>query len=100
MAAEVRSPDLDDAAGASWASSPDAFRQAAGWYVDMVGRVGPRWDEPGLGVWTVRDLVGHTSRSLLTVEAYLDKPADAVELASAAGRLPAHPDLRTHGAYL
>jgi hypothetical protein len=26
-------------------------------------------------VWTVRDLVGHTSRALLTVELYLAKPA-------------------------
>jgi len=30
------------------------------------------WSRPGLGVWTVRDLAGHTSRALLTVESYLD----------------------------
>ena len=29
-----------------------------------------QWDAPGLGVWTVRDLVGHTSRAMLTVEEY------------------------------
>lgn len=29
------------------------------------------WDRPGLGVWNMRDLVGHTSRALLTVESYL-----------------------------
>ena len=45
--------------------------------------VGGRWAEPGLGEWDVRALVGHTSRSLLTVEAYLARPADAVELGSA-----------------
>ena len=30
------------------------------------------WEKPGLGVWTVRDLAGHTSRALVTVETYLD----------------------------
>ncbi len=34
-----------------------------------------RWDEPGLGEWTVRDLVGHTSRSLITVSTYLTTTA-------------------------
>ena len=29
------------------------------------------WDRPGLGEWTVRDLVGHTSRSFVTVTEYL-----------------------------
>jgi uncharacterized protein (TIGR03083 family) len=33
--------------------------------------------------WTVRDLVGHTSRFLLTVEMYLASPAAGVEIASA-----------------
>jgi hypothetical protein len=37
-----------------------------------------------LGEWDVRGLVGHTSRSLLTVEMYLARPAAAVEVASAA----------------
>jgi len=32
------------------------------------------WDGPGLGEWTVRDLVGHTSRSLVTVIDYLARP--------------------------
>ena len=36
---------------------------------------------PGLGVWTVRDLVGHTARALSTVETYLDTSADDVEIA-------------------
>jgi uncharacterized protein (TIGR03083 family) len=46
--------------------------------------VGTRWDEPGLGEWDVRALVGHTSRSLLTVEEYLARPAATVEVASTA----------------
>ena len=30
------------------------------------------WELPALGVWNVRDLAGHASRALLTVETYLD----------------------------
>jgi uncharacterized protein (TIGR03083 family) len=33
-----------------------------------------RWDGPGLGEWTLRELVGHTSRSLVTVIDYLARP--------------------------
>nr|WP_205707607.1 maleylpyruvate isomerase N-terminal domain-containing protein [Kineococcus vitellinus] len=43
------------------------------------------WGEPGLGEWDVRALVGHTSRSLSTVEAYLAAPAAAVEVATTTG---------------
>jgi uncharacterized protein (TIGR03083 family) len=32
------------------------------------------WDGPGLGEWTLLDLVGHTSRSLVTVIDYLARP--------------------------
>jgi uncharacterized protein (TIGR03083 family) len=32
------------------------------------------WDGPGLDEWTLRDLVGHTSRSLVTVIDYLARP--------------------------
>jgi uncharacterized protein (TIGR03083 family) len=32
------------------------------------------WDGPGLGEWTLRDLVGHTSRSLVTVIDYFARP--------------------------
>jgi len=35
----------------------------------------PAWDGPGLGEWTLRSLVGHTSRSLSTVLTYLRRPA-------------------------
>jgi uncharacterized protein (TIGR03083 family) len=66
-----------------WDESRRAFGDAAGWFVRTAALVGDRWTEPGLGEWDVRALVGHTSRSLLTVEAYLDRPAAAVEVASA-----------------
>ncbi|MGH9110542.1 MAG: maleylpyruvate isomerase N-terminal domain-containing protein [Acidimicrobiales bacterium] len=49
-----------------------SFAAAAGGFAGMVGRVPPgSWDRPGLGTWTVRDLVGHASRALSTVDTYL-----------------------------
>jgi uncharacterized protein (TIGR03083 family) len=54
----------------------EAYEIAAELFVNTVEQVGPtQWEQPGLGVWTVRDLVGHASRALLTVELYLAKPA-------------------------
>jgi len=66
-----------------WDDSRRAFADAAQWFVRTAALVGDRWDRPGLGEWDVRALVGHTSRSLLTVEMYLARPASAVEVASA-----------------
>jgi mycothiol maleylpyruvate isomerase-like protein len=66
-----------------WDDSRQAFADAAAWFVRTAGLVGDRWDRPGLGEWDVRALVGHTSRSLLTVETYLARPAATVELGSA-----------------
>ena len=68
----------------SWDDSRRAFADAAEWFVRTTALVGDRWDQPGLGEWDVRALVGHTSRSLLTVETYLARPAATVEVASAA----------------
>ncbi|WP_432520207.1 maleylpyruvate isomerase N-terminal domain-containing protein [Kineococcus sp. SYSU DK006] len=62
-----------------------AFAAAADWFVATTALVGGRWEEPGLGEWDVRALVGHTSRSLSTVESYLAAPAGAVEVATTAG---------------
>src|SRR5215475_448201 len=67
----------------SWDGSRQAFTDAAEWFVDTAARVGDRWSLPGLGEWDVRALVGHTSRSFLTVETYLARPAVAVDVASA-----------------
>jgi mycothiol maleylpyruvate isomerase-like protein len=39
---------------------------------------------PGLGDWDLRSLVGHTSRSLVTVDSYLDQPAASVAVPTAA----------------
>jgi hypothetical protein len=67
----------------SWDDERRAFSDAAQWFVETTAVVGDRWHRPGLGEWDVRALVGHTSRSLLTVEAYLARPADAVAIGSA-----------------
>ena len=45
------------------------FTAAAGWAADRVRSI-TRWDKPGMGDWDMRSLVGHTSRSLLTVEGH------------------------------
>lgn len=68
----------------SWEDSRRAFTDAGTWFVEMSRRVGHRWGEPGLGEWDVRALVGHTSRSFLTVEAYVERPAAVVDVGSAA----------------
>jgi uncharacterized protein (TIGR03083 family) len=67
----------------SWQDSRRAFADAADSFVRTVNLVGDRWSSPGLGEWDVRALVGHTSRSFLTIEAYLARPPADVEVASA-----------------
>ena len=57
----------------------ETFAEAARTFADLVRRIPPnRWDAPGLGEWDLRSLVGHTSRSLITVETYLGQPADTL----------------------
>jgi hypothetical protein len=54
----------------------DAFESAAHSLVDVVDRIGAdEWDGSGLGEWDVRGLVGHASRAVTTVTAYVDQPA-------------------------
>ncbi len=61
----------------------DTYEQAVGFFIATASLVGAeQWEQPGLGQWSVRDLVGHTSRALLTVETYLDRPAGRVEVGS------------------
>jgi len=67
----------------SWDDSRTAFADAAGWFVRTAALVSDRWDQPALGEWDVRALVGHTSRALATVETYLARPAPAAEIGSA-----------------
>lgn len=61
------------------------FVQAGRCFVGLVDRVPhDAWDGEGLGEWDLRSLVGHTSRSLITVITYLQQPAAAEDVPSAA----------------
>jgi uncharacterized protein (TIGR03083 family) len=68
----------------SWEDSRQAFADAAHCFVRTTALVDERWEEPGLGEWDVRALVGHTSRALLTVETYLGRAAEVVDISSTA----------------
>ena len=75
--------------------SKEAYAQAVGFFIDTVARVKTaQWDDVGLGEWNVRDLVGHTSRSLTRVEEFCAQPAEKATVLSAAEhyRLPADND--------
>jgi hypothetical protein len=63
------------------------FRSAAVAYVDLVSRIpAGRWDFPGLGDWSLRDLVGHTASSALRrVPEVLNTPAPEVAVGAAEG---------------
>jgi uncharacterized protein (TIGR03083 family) len=68
----------------------DHFAEAARAYADLVVGITPeQWTAPGLGEWDLRALVGHTSRSLITVETYLGQPATTEALTSPAAYLAA-----------
>jgi len=59
----------------------ETFEEAARTFVNLVQRIPQgRWDGPGLGEWNLRALVGHTSRSLVTVETYLGQPVETEEV--------------------
>ncbi len=67
---------------ADWNEMRDAYVAAARWFEDTVAGA-TDWAGPGLGDWTLRDLVGHTTRALLTLEGYLATPATVVQVESA-----------------
>jgi hypothetical protein len=53
-------------------------------FADLVASLPADLSGPGLGAWDLRALVGHASRSLVTVSEYLRRPAPAVEVETAA----------------
>jgi uncharacterized protein (TIGR03083 family) len=60
----------------SWPLNHDAVRSqfvsASSAFVGLVAQIGAdQWDRHALGQWCVRDLVGHTSRAMSTLEQYL-----------------------------
>lgn len=59
------------------ASPATAFESAARSFADLIRRIpGDAWGGPGLGEWDLRALVGHASRSLVTVIDYLQTSAE------------------------
>lgn len=57
-------------------ATKSAFACAADGFVELVGQIqDPQWQLPGLGVWDVRALVGHSARALITLETYLNNPS-------------------------
>ena len=65
--------------------SKEAYLQAVNYFADTVAKIGPnQWDDSALGVWSVRDLVGHVSRAITRIEEFGHRRADKVDVASAA----------------
>lgn len=70
------------------ADAIDVFDVATSWFLDVVTGIAPAaWAAPGLGVWNVRELVGHSARAMVTVEQYLTLPDHVTD-----GEPPAAPD--------
>lgn len=63
------------------------FLTAAASFVELVERVpADRWDAPGLGVWNLRDLTGHSvSAGFRAVLASVAQPAQRCDMPSTAG---------------
>lgn len=60
-----------------------SYGDAAAGVAELVAGIGPdRWSGSGLGEWDLRSLVGYTSRPMVTVLTYLDRPADTEEVGS------------------
>jgi uncharacterized protein (TIGR03083 family) len=62
----------------------DVFLSAARVFAAQVRDLPADLSGPGLGEWDLRALVGHTSRSLVTVLTYLPREVDEVAVESAA----------------
>ena len=69
----------------------EAYKHAMAFFVSTASKIGPgQWDLPALGEWSVRDLVGHTARAMLTVPQFASRDAS---------EQPATVDIPTSAAY-
>lgn len=65
--------------------SIEYYLESVMFFRDVVDEIGAhQWEKPALGEWTVRDLVGHTSRSLTALSSILDNPGGSVDISSPA----------------
>jgi uncharacterized protein (TIGR03083 family) len=56
-----------------------AYEEASRWFVSLVRQITHElWERPGLGEWTVLELVGHTNRAHTTLAEYLAEPVTSV----------------------
>ena len=61
-----------------------AFNESTEFFLQILGQVPDEaWASPGLGEWTLRDLVGHTARNFVNVETYAGRPGTSVDLSTA-----------------
>lgn len=61
--------------------SKQSYIQAADAFLNLVRLIRPNdWETAALGSWSVRDLVGHTSRALLTVEQFAATQPESITL--------------------
>ena len=61
----------------------EAFALAIGYFTAVLARVpADAWERPALGVWSVRDLAGHTSRAMTNVERYATVGAEGATIGS------------------
>ncbi|MEJ2886066.1 maleylpyruvate isomerase N-terminal domain-containing protein [Actinomycetospora aeridis] len=76
----------------------EGYAEAAQAVSGLVGRIpDDAWDGPGLGEWDLRSLVGHTSRSFVTVLTYLERPADTEDVDSPEGYYALLPSMTGEG---
>ena len=61
----------------------EAYLESAEYFAKLVDGVDiDAWENYALGQWTLRDLAGHTYRSINTVVGYSEKPAPQVDVES------------------
>ncbi len=59
-----------------------AVERAARCFVESVEAIrSDQWDEPGLGEWTIRELVGHCARAFSTIVNFVENPLPEVDVA-------------------
>jgi uncharacterized protein (TIGR03083 family) len=67
------------------AQAREAFKQAAAFLAETVARIpDDKWSVPALGVWDLRQLVGHADRATTSLERFVGDTADVPEIESPA----------------